>query len=155
MQHTAKQQTAAHCYTLQDTTLNVHEKLQDIDAHYTITKGRKQALQHTATHHIVTHCNTLQHTATHCNTLQHAATRCNTLQLQHTATHCNSLQHISLNVRKESQEIDEHCIIAKDIKHALRYTAIHCNTLQHTAAHCNIYRSTCARNRKKSMNIVS
>jgi len=53
----------------------------------------------TATHHTITHCNTLQHTATRCNTipnrwsrrlfissiffntLQHAATRCNTLQL--------------------------------------------------------------------------
>jgi len=35
---------------------------------------------------IMTHSNTLQHTATHCNTLQH-----NTLQ--HTATHCNTLQH--------------------------------------------------------------
>jgi hypothetical protein len=32
---------------------------------------------------VVTHCNTLQHTATHCNTLQHTATHCNTLQ--HTA----------------------------------------------------------------------
>ena len=51
---------------------------------------------------LLTHCNTLQHTATHCNTLQHTATHCNTLQ--HTAIHCNTLQQ----------------------------TATHCNTLQHT-----------------------
>jgi len=29
---------------------------------------------------LLTHCNTLQHTATHCIMLQHTATRCNTLQ---------------------------------------------------------------------------
>jgi len=37
---------------------------------------------------LLTHCNTLQHTATHCNTLQHTATHYNTLQ--DTATHCNT-----------------------------------------------------------------
>ena len=87
-------------------------------------------------HHIVTYCNTLQHTATHggvvflssdvrgfgvsrlglnaphCTTLQHTATHCNTLQ--HTATHCNTLQH----------------------------TATHCNTLQRTATHCNALQHT-------------
>jgi len=34
---------------------------------------------------VLTHCDTLQHTATHCNTLQHTATYCNSLQ--HTTTH--------------------------------------------------------------------
>jgi len=74
-------------------------------------------LQHTATHcntllavivlrcdrlDILTHCNTLQHTATHscshtathCNTLRHTATHsCNALML----THCNTLQHTATN----------------------------------------------------------
>jgi len=38
---------------------------------------------------LLTHWNTLQHTATRCNTLQQTATHCYTLQ--YTATHCNTL----------------------------------------------------------------
>jgi len=75
-------------------------------------------LQHGATHHAATHCDTLQHAATRCNTLQHAATRCNSLFRNRTsnvgslfgattASHRNTLQH----------------------------TASQCHTLQHTATH--------------------
>jgi len=39
--------------------------------------------------HILTYCNTLQHSTTHCTTLQHAATRCNSLQ--RTVSHCNMM----------------------------------------------------------------
>jgi len=66
--------------------------------------GTPHALQHTATHcstlkNTAARCNTLQRNATHlpmallthCNTLQHTATHCNTLQ--HVVTHCNAMQH--------------------------------------------------------------
>ena len=67
--------------------------------------------------HIVSHCNTMHHTATHCITLQHIASHCNTLY--HTSTHCITLQHIV-----------SHC-------NTLYHTATHCITLQHIVSHCN------------------
>jgi len=93
--------------------------------------------------YILSHCNTLQHTATHCNTLQHTATHCNNTRtgplprlsrenvwnvyflfqptgtLQLTATHCNTLQTLQ-------QHRTAYC-----------HTATHCNTLQHSATLCN------------------
>ena len=75
---------------------------------------------------VLTHCNTLQHTATHCNTLQHAVTHCNTLQ--HTATHCNTLQH-TVPHSTTLQHTATH-------SNTLQHTATHCNTLQHPATHC-------------------
>jgi len=74
---------------------------------------------------LLTHCNTLQHTATHCNTWP---------ILQDTATHCNTGKSccrcyawtwmVSFGV------LQAHC-------NTLQHTATHCNTLQHTATHCN------------------
>ena len=57
---------------------------------------------------LITHCNTLQHTATHYNTLQHTATHCNTLQ--HTATHCNTLHSSVLQSRckGDTRDATEH-----------------------------------------------
>ena len=79
---------------------------------------------------IVTHCNTLKHTATpRCNTLQHFTSR---RQVDQTTRYiCTS--HIS---RRGSLHPDRHpCHIAA-----------HCNTLQHTAApHCNMLQHTARR----------
>ena len=41
---------------------------------------------------VITHCNTLQHTATHCHIFNHSATHYYTLY--HTAAHCNTLPRI-------------------------------------------------------------
>jgi len=110
------------------------------------------SLQHTATQHTATHCNTL--VATHMrtkrarnhsiqgqwkflqhvrNSLQLAATPCHTLQ--HTATHCNTLAtHLST---KSARNHSIHCPskILQHTRNSLQHTATHCNTLatlQHT-----------------------
>ena len=83
-------------------------------------------LQHTAAHRNT--CNTLQHTATHCNTLQHTATHYNTLQ--HTATHCNTLQHTVTDEEKEPA-LDSTAAFTALVT-SLQQAATHCNTLQHT-----------------------
>ena len=104
---------------------------------------------------MISHCNTLQHTATHLNRLKvrtnleiqiviglsaddlrlvpvrkkgivEVVLHCNTPQ--HNATHCNTLQH----------------------------TATHCNTLQHTATHCNTLQHNATQcNRKKEIIVVT
>jgi len=65
--------------------------------YYTTPYLCRRALYIGHTFYIMTHCNTLQHTATHCNTLQHTATHCNTLQ--HTAAHRNTPQHTATHSR--------------------------------------------------------
>ena len=82
---------------------------------------------------VLTHCNTLQHTATHCNSLQHAATCCNTLQ--HAATRCHKYiathrTHFCRTLPRSSGS------------NALRHTATHCDSRQHTATHCNTRQHT-------------
>jgi hypothetical protein len=94
---------------------------------------------------LVTHCNTLQHTATHCNTLQHTATHCKTLQ--HAATHCNILRRMSapsaiLEVLEVTWHTVTHCNTLQHITthcSMLQHTVTRCNTLQHIATHCNIW----------------
>jgi len=93
----ATQHTATHCNTLRrtaiccDTCCNTlqhtlqHAAPRCTTLHHAATHSQYTArhnsctsletpciaLQHTATKHTATHCNTLQHTAKHCNTLQH------------------------------------------------------------------------------------
>jgi len=95
-------------------------------------------LSHTAIHshtlqHTLTHCNTLSHTATHSHTLQHIPTHCNTLHVQHTETHCKLITHVT---RSSALTIRRASYFCCHYHHTLQNTATHCNTLQHTAA-CN------------------
>jgi len=155
--HFVRAQHAAHCNTLQHTTIRCttleHTKNKipstgtpcDRLCAYTHCNALRQncnALQHTAAH-----CSTLQHTATlqahlvtdivpthaatHCNT---TATQCSTLQ--HTTTHCNTLQHTAT-----------HSAYYSSCRHLLRQTLCthtHCNARQHIATHCNMLRHPAA-----------
>ena len=75
---------------------------------------------------LLSHCNTLQHTATYYDTLRHTSTHCNTLQ--HTTTLGNLETLLSKKeVQKDPWILDRYFF---DIVGT-------CDTLQHTATHCN------------------
>jgi len=93
-------------------------------------------LQHTATRHAATHCNTL---ATHCNTLQR------------TATHCNTLQHAeTVTVKQDNRRRTPPTIFSVTPVHntttCINTFATCCNTLQHTQTHCNTLQHTATHN---------
>jgi len=74
---------------------------------------------------IVTHCNTLQHTATHGNTLQHTATHWNTLRL---------LVMISSTFKVEEVMLCQ----GKSFIFVLQCVAVCCSVLQCVAVCCNV-----------------
>ena len=71
---------------------------------------------------VVTHCNTLQHTATLYSTLQHSATLCNTLQ--HSCSVEKRLSTLSQDTVWNTFSVSSSC------NDTLQHTAAHCNTLQ-------------------------
>jgi len=139
--------TAAHCNTLQHTTLQhtaTHICMSHLSHTYEWVVSRIWVMSHVRMTNVrilhvtrmsmssiwmnyVTHMKThTQGTATHCNTLQHTATHYNTLQ---------HMSHIWRHTRRALQHTAKHC-------KTLQHTATHCNTLQHTAIHCNTYEET-------------
>ena len=115
---------------------------------------------------MVTHCNTMQHTATQCstkqqtsrrdmgslssemcitlsNTLQHTATHCNTLQ--HSATLCNTLQHsatlyICGHPNTPLPHAESH--VTQCRCSVLQCVAVCCSVLQSVAECCNVLQCT-------------
>jgi len=97
----------------------------------------------TACRALLTHCNTLQHTATHCNCILYFADT-----MQHNA-HSPSVFHTWLGHNYISiasyisyfantlQLSATHCNCIPYFANTLQLSATHCNTLQHTATHCN------------------
>ena len=133
------------------------------------SKGRRNVLQHTATH-----CNTLQYTATHRNThyttlqqqpyvmshdsfvekgqTQRPVTHCSTLQ--YTATYWNT-HYTTMHCHKSSMC----CLMTHSLRkgrlNALQHTATYCNTLLHTATHCNTLQHTLHYTATRALCVVS
>ena len=74
---------------------------------------------------VMSHCNTLQHSAAHCSTQQHKVPLWKPIKDScHTATHCTSLQ--LTTTQGATMKVT---------------AATHCTTLQHTATHSEFLRS--------------
>jgi len=94
---------------------------------------------------IVSHCNTLQHTATYCNTLQHTVKRCNTLQY---APGGRQSDGCSVASRPQSPRalgyLSESCLARMcviRITHTV-HTHTHTHTLTHTHTHTHTHTKT-------------
>jgi len=104
---------------------------------------------------MVTHCNTMQHTATQCSTKQQTSRRdmgslssemCITLSntLQHTATHCNTLQHSATlcNTLQDCIYVGTRTPPSRTLSHmSLNVVAVCCSVLQCVAVCCSVLQS--------------
>jgi len=59
-----------------------------IDSHCNTLQHNREGVSWNTADASILHCNTLQHTSTHCDTLQHTATRCNTIEREWCSKHC-------------------------------------------------------------------
>jgi len=146
-QHTATHyNTATYCNTLQHICNKSQHAVPRAATHCDISQQARPTRARRGAKLLLTHCNTLQHTATHCNTLRYTTPQCDTLQ--HTATRCNtSATHhnntpglceargVQITARERLLLFSSHKLITHG--NTLQHTATHRNTPHHTAPHRN------------------